>query len=133
MLRWTTQVDLPQKQVMQKRIMRAIERANQGWLNSVGYLVAMTAKKSIKSSRRTSRPGSPPTTKRGALRRAIRYRVTSDREAVLIGPTYSKVGEVGAAHEYGGKYKGQIYPERPFMGPALDEVLPQLSRRYNIS
>lgn len=130
MLRWKTQV---KSDLRQQRITRAIERANQGWLNSVGYLVAMTAKKSIKRSKKASRPGSPPTTKRGALRRAIRYRVTSDREAVLIGPTYSKVGEVGAAHEHGERYKGQVYPERPFMGPALDEVLPQLSRRYDIS
>jgi hypothetical protein len=115
-----------------ERLRRTIERANEGWLNAVGYLISTYAKRSIKRSRQQSRPGDPPTTRRGLLRRAIRYRVAQDRTHVLVGPTASKVGRAGEAHEHGGRYKGQRYPQRPFMGPALEQAAPQIGPRYKI-
>jgi hypothetical protein len=40
----------------------------------------------------------------------------------VIGPRESVVGDVGRAHEFGGEFRGEDYPERPFMTPALDET-----------
>ena len=120
-------------QFRRDRILKAIQRANEGWLNSVGYLISSTAKGLIKRSTREASPGEPPHTRRGLLRRAIRYRVASDRKSVVIGPTFSRVGTAGAAHEHGGRYKGETYPRRPFMGPALDEVLPRIGPKYKVS
>lgn len=116
-----------------ERLRRAMERARQGSLNSVGYLISTIAKGKIVRSRDKSQPGQPPTTRRGLLRRAIRYKVADDRMSVVIGPVYSMVGTAGAAHEHGGKYKGERYPKRPFMGPALEEAAPQLGPTYKFS
>lgn len=67
-----------------------------------------------------SQPGSPPHT-RGRLKAAIVFDAT-ERGAV-IGPRASVVGESASAHEFGGSFKGQEFPERPFMGPALNRNL----------
>lgn len=115
------------------RIRRAVERANAGSMHAVGYLISTIAKGKITRSRTASMPGQPPTTRRGLLRRAIRYSVASDKRSVVVGPVYSIVGTAGAAHEFGGRYKGQRYPKRPFMGPALTEALPQIGPTYKIS
>ena len=40
----------------------------------------------------------------------------------VIGPRASVVGDVGKGHEFGGEFRGEDYPERPFMGPALEET-----------
>jgi hypothetical protein len=120
-------------QFRRDRILRAIQRANEGWLNSVGYLISSLAKGRIKRSTRKAPAGEPPHSRRGLLRRAIRYRVAPDRRSVVIGPRFSVVGSAGAAHEHGGKYKGETYPRRPFMGPTLDEVAPRIGPKYTVS
>lgn len=65
-----------------------------------------------------SKPGQPPHTRRGQLKRAIKYHATKD--SAVIGPEGSKVGTSSEAHEFGKRYKGTKYPARPFMGPARD-------------
>jgi len=64
-----------------------------------------------------SPPGQPPATKKGQLRRAIRYAV--DRFGAIVGASANVVGTSASAHELGGPYKGADYDERAFMGPAL--------------
>jgi len=120
-------------QLRLERIAKAMERARKGSLRSVGYLVSTIAKGNIRRSRKASRPGEPPSTRRGLLRRAIRYQVADDRRSVVIGPMYSMVGTAGEAHEHGGRYKGQTYPERPIMGPALEEARPKIGPTYKLS
>lgn len=76
-----------------------------------------------------SEPGSPPHTHRGAyLRRAVRY--AADKEGAVIGPMASVVGKVAEAHEFGGEYKGQQFPERPFMLPALERAIPRFAGQW---
>ena len=120
-------------QLRLERIAKAAARARAGNLRSVGYLVGNVAKRLIQKSSSKSQPGQPPTTRKGLLRRAIRYELASDKMSVVIGPTYSLVGTAGEAHEFGRRYKGADYPERPFMGPALQEVLPLIGPGYKIS
>jgi len=112
------------------RIAKAVERARAGNLRAVGYLIATLAKPKIKRSKRASLPGEPPTTRRGLMRKAIRYELAADKRSVVIGPAASIVGTAGQPHEHGGRYKGESYPERPFMGPALQEALPLIGPRY---
>jgi hypothetical protein len=45
---------------------------------------------------------------------------------VVIGPDYQNVGQSGAAHEFGGHFRHENYPRRPFMGPALEKVKDRL-------
>jgi hypothetical protein len=65
-----------------------------------------------------------------ALRRSIRYAVikrgASRRSSVVIGPVPEVISLVGAAHEYGGMFRGRKYPERPYMRPALGRIVPRL-------
>lgn len=120
-------------QLQLERIVKAAEKARSGNLRSVGYLVATAAKRLIQKSATASQPGQPPASRKGLLRRAIRYELAADKQSVVIGPAYTIVGTAGEAHEFGGRYRGATYPERPFMGPALQEVLPLIGPGYKIS
>lgn len=93
-------------------------------LGHAGGYIRKVARSSIKRRTKTTRkgaslPGTPPHTKSGQLKRSILYAVDRKNASVVIGPTFSGVGTSAAAHEYGGRYKKQRYPARPFMGPAL--------------
>jgi hypothetical protein len=114
-----------------KRVEDAAERAV---FRNVGHGAATIRKEAIESiiqAEGPSEPGTPPHThtggvtkkgkvRRGELQRAIVYDVDRAAQSALIGPRESVVGESGAAHEFGGEFKGDEYPERSFMGPTLD-------------
>lgn len=81
-----------------------------------------------------SRPGTPPHThtagvtkkgkpKAGFLPRAIVFVVDKAKQEAVIGPRASIIGESGGAHELGGEFRGQDYPERAYMYPALQRNL----------
>lgn len=105
-----------------KNVEKAVEKAS---FTNLGHAAASIRKKaiaSIEKSDKSSAAGSPPHTRQGELRKSIAYDV-EDQFAAVIGPRASVVGESGAAHEFGGRYKGGDFPERPFMGPALEDSL----------
>jgi len=95
-------------------------------LAHAGAAIRLTARRSIRKSAKPSAAGTPPHTRRGRLRNAIKYTVVKDRAAVLIGPDADVAGPSGRAHEFGGRFRGEQYPRRPFMGPALEKVKPRL-------
>lgn len=105
-------------------LFQAVERANRRFLFKAGAAVRTVAMKSIRRSKRPSRAGQPPRTRKGRICRAIVFAVDLDRQSVVIGPMASRVGQSAKAHEYGGKYKKQTFPARPFMGPARKRVEP---------
>ncbi len=108
-------------------------RASEGSIRSLGHAGAalrLTARRSIRRSGRPSAPGRPPHTRRGQLKRSLRYAVEKNRERVLIGPTYTVVGRSARAHEFGGRYRRETYPKRPFMGPALMKIRSRLPRMW---
>jgi phage gpG-like protein len=88
-------------------------------LRHAGAAIRLTARRSIRRNKKASAAGQPPHTRKGQLKRSLRYVVEKDKDRVLIGPTYTVVGRSATAHEFGGKYKKQRYPKRPLMGPAL--------------
>jgi hypothetical protein len=85
---------------------------------------------SIKDEPGPSKPGTPPhthttRTRRGKLRKgrlpkAIVYHADKHSMDAVIGPRFSVVGLAGEAHEKGEVFYGTDYPDRAFMGPALD-------------
>ncbi len=112
-----------------QRVRDAAKKGSFKSLNHAGAAIRITARRSIRRSKKPSREGTPPHTKKGQLKRSLRYAVEKQKERVLIGPTYTVVGRSGMAHEFGGKYRRQSYPKRSFMGPALKKVenrLPKL-------
>lgn len=70
-----------------------------------------------RSRHAASRPGTPVHTQRGRAKAAIWY--AADKHGARIGPRASVIGDAMEPHEFGGRYKGAEYPERPTMGPAL--------------
>jgi phage gpG-like protein len=95
-------------------------------LGHAGAAIRLQARHSIKKSPRKSAAGTPPNTRKGRLRNAIKYAVVKDKQSVVIGPDRQVAGTSGAAHEFGGKYKRERYDRRPFMGPALEQVKDRL-------
>ncbi len=108
-------------------------KAKQGSISSLGHAgaaIRLAARRSIRKSNAASAEGKPPNTRKGQIRRAIMYAVDKDQGLVIIGPQYQVVGRSARAHEFGGRYRRQKYPKRPFMGPALQKIQPRLPRMW---
>lgn len=114
-----------------KRILDSVRAANIEAFGQAGSLLMRVARAMIITSRRPSKPGAPPHSRRGQLRRAVRYEL--EREGVVIGPTAEGVGLSATAHEFGGSYRGGRYPERQLMGPALERVMDRLPGHWEAS
>ena len=113
-----------------KRVVKAAQTGSIKSLGHAGGAIRMTAKRSIKRSKTESPEGSPPHTRKGQLRRAILYAVEKDKQSVVVGPDVSIVSTAGTAHEFGGRFRGEQYPRRPFMGPALEKTKERLPRMW---
>ena len=130
---------------------RRIQRASRdGSIKSLGHgaaAIRLVARRSIKRAPKArgrdakgrfvseggtipSAPGKPPHTRKGQIKRAIVYAVEKQEERAVIGPQYSVMGPSAMAHEHGGRFRGQKFRPRPFMGPALVKVAPRLPRMW---
>lgn len=104
-----------------KRVADAAERAAFRNVGHAAAAIRKTAAESIIVDEGPSAEGTPPHTRRRQLNRAIRFDHDRKAQSAVVGPRASIVGEAGAAHEFGESFHGQMFEERPFMGPALDE------------
>lgn len=120
-------------------VMRAVDGARRRVLSEVGAYVAQTAKRSIRRAKGTSKPGRPPHSQTGLLRRTIFFSYDIPRSNVVIGPV--RLGGRGDAQElleYGGTAKrkkrgrivAQFYRARPFMRPAFRTELSKHAKRW---
>ena len=100
------------------RVIRAVDKANYRSLGHAAASLRRAAAALIRRIRGPSRPGDPPHTKQGQLRRALRFAVENPDTAV-IGPMASVMDEAAGPLEHGGIYMGAKYDARPFMGPTL--------------
>ena len=112
------------------KVLRKARRANIENLGHAGATIRLTAKRSIRKSANPAQPGKPPKTRRGQLRSSIRFAVERNRQRVVIGPDHRFVGQSARAHEFGGRYRKQRYPKRPFMGPALTKTKDRLPKHW---
>ncbi len=116
------------------RVRKAAKKANLTSLRHAAAVLRLDARRSIRKRSKRGKPaapGKPPKTKRGQLRRSILF--DADADSAIVGPSAKFVGESGSAHEHGGRYRDQMYPERPFMRPALEKLRPRLSRFWSDS
>ena len=112
-----------------RRVREKAARAAKLAFARTAFRIGGEAIKSIETSDEPASPGQPPhTRKRRRLPRAIRY--YADTEGAVIGPQASKTGQAGQPHEFGGRYKGGDYPERPFMAPALESQLDSFAGEF---
>lgn len=113
------------------RFKRVARRARQGTIKSLGHAggaIRLAARRSIRKRKGPAPPGRPPHTHTRRLPRSILYAVDKRRQVVVIGPAVHLLGTAGKAHEHGGRFRGQRYPKRPFMGPALQKVRKRLPK-----
>lgn len=106
------------------------EAAAKGTFNSLFHAASSIRKKAASVIERGPDPspaGFPPHTRRGMLKRAIRFAPTDDKKSFVIGPGFGVIAKVGAVQEFGGVYKGTEFEERPYMRPAFDEAVPRLA------
>jgi hypothetical protein len=113
------------------KVVKAARKANIETLGHAGGYIRKVAQHSIRQSPKPSAPGTPPHTRRGQIKRAVVYAVEKDRQSVVIGPSADLVGTSAVAHEFGGRYRREVYPRRPFMGPALEETKPKLPSMWS--
>jgi hypothetical protein len=109
-------------------VIAAVKTANFKNFNHAAARIRKDAIESIIVSPVASPPGTPPHTRRRLLKNAIVY--SADDKGAVIGPRYSRAGTSGSAHEFGGVYKRQTYPERPFMAPALMRNLDRFAAEW---
>ena len=102
------------------KVKKAADKANVTSLAHAGALIRKISRNSIRRGAKASPAGEPPHTRKGQLKRAILY--AAEKDAVVIGPSVEIVGDSGAAHEFGGRFRKESYPRRSFMGPALEKA-----------
>ncbi|MCX7804799.1 MAG: hypothetical protein N3A38_06365 [Planctomycetota bacterium] len=85
-----------------KNVRKAVRLAMIDSLGRAGAYVRGIARRSIKVSPEYSKPGKPPHTRQGRLKRGILYAVDRAIQSALIGPSASAVGRIGSIHEFGG-------------------------------
>ncbi len=116
-----------------QKLLAKSKQANFKNLGHAGAALRLTARRSIRTRQTPSPEGMPPHSRRGQLRRAIAYSVDKQRQVVVIGPERDAVGTSGSAHEFGGRYRRERYPKRPYMGPALEKLQDRLPEFWSSS
>lgn len=109
-----------------KKLKRAAKAGSIKSLGHAGASIRLVARRSIKKSKASSTAGSPPNTRKGRIKNAIKYAVSADKQNVVIGPDVEVAGTSAKAHEFGGRYRNEQYDKRPFMGPALEKTKQRL-------
>ena len=127
-----------------KAVLSATDRATRRVLSRFGAYVRRAAKSSIRKRKTISRPGSPPSSHTGLLKRFILFGYDPAKRSVVIGPvrlTRGDRGEAPALLEYGGttalkkdgKRKRARFRARPYMGPAMEAEKPKLPQMWRDS
>jgi len=92
-------------QVNAASVRKKVDQTSIRSLGHAGGAIRKTARRSIRRRKLPSRPGRPPHTQTGGLKRSIRYEV--GKHDVLIGPINEVGGRLWNLHEFGGVAKGR--------------------------
>ena len=119
------------------KIKKKVDARTRKVLSKFGAFVRQTSRKSIRKRKGTSKPGRPPFSHTGVLKKFLFFGYDSDRRSVVIGPVIvpGKAGKAPATLEHGGKVslpfgnKAEIAP-RPFMQPAFESELKNVPKLW---
>ena len=127
-----------------KAVRDKVDAGTRRVLSKFGAFVRRTARSSIRKRKRASRPGQPPSSHTGLLKKFIFFGYEPAKRSVVIGPvrlTQKGRGEAPSLLEYGGstkvKHRGtrkraKVRP-RPFMRPAFEKEQPKLPAMWRDS
>ena len=87
------------------RVKKKVDQASFKSLGHAGGAIRKTAYRSVRKRKTPSRPGSPPSSPTGRLRRSFRYEVDRQGPGVVIGPVNEIAGRLWNLHEFGGVAK----------------------------
>lgn len=137
-----------------KNIPKKVDKAAYRVLSKIGAFIWTAARQSIKrpgkkkrGADRISRPGSPPYSHTGLLKKGILFGFDFESQSVVIGPTKLRdSSEVPQLLEFGGEAMREdrrdgknmvsfmaTYRPRPFMGPAYEREIPKLPAMWRDS
>ena len=127
-----------------KSVKRAVDKTSRRILSRFGAFVRQTARSSIRRRKSISRPGQPPTSWTGLLKKFLFFSFDHERRSVVIGPVRlnKSSGEAPSLLEHGGsaqrtdrrgKRRRVTYESRPYMGPAFEKELPKLPEMWRDS
>ena len=83
-------------------VQRKVQAASFRSLGHASGAIRLTARRSIRRSKKPSKPGQPPHTPTGALKRVIRYAVDQQKTEAAIGPINEYAKTIWNLHEFGG-------------------------------
>jgi hypothetical protein len=89
----------------QTRLKKKVDEGTFRSLAHAGAAIRLTARRSIRRRKKPSRPGSPPHTPTGHLKRVLRYDVDRDSQEVVIGPVNEYSRTIWNLHEFGGSIR----------------------------
>lgn len=127
------------------KVKRAVDAARRRVLSKGGAFIRQTARTSIRKRKGTSKPGSPPYSHVGLLRRFILFGYDRQTESVVIGPvgikgsTAPRVLELGGTTTVTRRRRGKRTERRvrvaarPYMNPALEKERPKLPELWRNS
>ncbi len=129
------------------KVRKKTDGATRRVFSRFGAFVRTAARHSIRKRKAASKPGQPPSSHTGLLRRLIFFGYDRNRRSVVIGPERlnQKIGDAPAALEYGGhstvveglrsrRRKRRVkITARPYMGPAFEREIPKLPAMWRQS
>lgn len=83
------------------KIVRSVDAATRKVLSKFGAYVRTAARSSIRTRKKVSEPGSPPSSHTGLLKKFIYFGYDESRQSVVVGPTRLGSGVVPERLEYG--------------------------------
>ncbi len=113
-------------------VIRAVDKAKRKTLSRAGAFIRQSARTSIRPRRGTSRPGRPPYSHEGSLRKLILFGYDPQTESVVVGAVGFRKSIAPHVLEFGGftaqpkwwrrkRKRARIrIKARPYMGPALE-------------
>lgn len=137
-----------------KKVFNAVDKATRRVLSRFGAFVRQTAKSSIRRRKSISKPGSPPTSWTGLLKKFLFFSFDRSKRSVVIGPARLNKSSNDAPEllEHGGRAKRLTrqgrdrngrnrnkrsrsvrYHARPYMGPAFQKEQKQLPKLWRNS
>ena len=126
-----------------KKVLSAVDKGTRKVLSKFGAFVRTTARHSIRQRKAVSKPGQPPSSHVGTLKRLIFFGYDVERRSVVIGPTpFQGTAEAPPLLEYGGRARRKdrrgknvtaTYKPRPFIGPAFEQEKPKLPAMWQNS
>ena len=121
-----------------RAVKSAVDKGTRKALSKFGAFVRQRAKTSIRKRKRVSRPGEPPSSHTGKLKKNIFFGYDTIKKSVVVGATQFKSGGAQSILEYGGtenrRRRNQtiraVYRPRPYMRPAFSKELQNVNKTF---